>query len=175
VDYLDALLSEQTMSIYRVDTPSQLALYEPELRAAAAEIIREADPFGRKSTDDVYRDLLDHAAEPAAAVWVVLDSGRLTGFLSARVFVGDEGRNAAITWAFGRHDRATSQAVLDAFEAWAVAQRCRKAMVTRSTKLGAFGRLMRQYGYGFSYVMYEKKLGEATTAVEANGAPCGPS
>jgi hypothetical protein len=152
--------------IQRLSTPSQLDVYRDDLLRTAQTILDETALAAKKTAEQVYRELVEHLdGSSSKGVWLVLRDGVLLAWIAAKVYT-DEGRlTAAVTWAWAAPGaEGWSAKALDGVVRWARRERATSIYCTRRTRLKAFARLMRRYGWRFEAAVFGQSLDGDTAA-----------
>ena len=143
-------------TLYRITAPGQLDLYRDEFLVGIRNIIGEQAHFP-VTPEGLFAQLHEHLNHHTKGIWVVLDEGHLRCWASAKIYA-DEGRlTAAITYAWAQPGNwSWSLRTMQAIEAWARAGGADEIYCTRQTRIAAFERLMRRYGWRKVAVAFAK-------------------
>ena len=141
--------------IHKVRTQAQIDCYRDEFRRGIETILKDT-LVDDQTVDDIYAQLTEHL-DQENGLWVVLDEGRLVAWISAKCYHDHDRKTACITWAYSTPRSRANDLVMETVEKWARAENCRAIYCARRmTRLRAFLRRLRHYGYEFECIVMAK-------------------
>ena len=158
--------------LYRVETQGQIDLYRDAFLVGIRNIIAEQS-FFPTTPDQLLSQLSEYVSCPTNGLWIVLDRGRLVCWASAKVYHDGPAdavrKTVSITYAWAAPDSGVwSPVVMVAIEEWAKAEGAYAVYCTRQTRIPAFARLMRRYGWHRVAVAFGKDFRQESNGVLAD-------
>lgn len=149
------------VNLYRVSAPEQLRVVQDDLLPALLGILKKGRVHEWQDEREALEDLQSHChprRHPDKACWLGMRDGHAVAFISVQRTGTDARPQAAITWAWSKSPQ-TSRLLYGVCEDWAAAMGVKDLYITRRTKLKAFTRLLKTYGYAWDCAVFRKRLG----------------